>query len=1319
MRKYFGIHNHTEYSNIRLLDSINRPKDLIKKAIELGLSGIAITDHECLAAHPIVNRLAEDYPDFKIALGNEIYLTNTRESGQKYYHFILIAKDEIGYRAIKELSSIAWYNSYSDRGMERVPLLKSELKEVMSKYKGHVIATTACLGGELSTNALSMSMSEEVNDMTSAKIFYDNILKFMEYCLDVFGEDFYIECAPSTDKDQIQVNKKLYRIAQVYNVKMVVGTDAHYLTAADRPVHKAYLNSKNGDREVDSFYEFSRLMDSDEIDKLLSLCFSEETIDWILDNTLEIENKIQKYSLFHKQNIPTVEVKNYPKKEMHQTFQANYPFMSGMFKSDDIQNRYWINQCFDKLVELNKSQDKNYLDELEEETRVKSVISEKLETNMFRYPNTLQHYIDMIWECGSMVGAGRGSSCAALNHYLMGITQLDPIEWNLPFFRYLNEERIELGDIDIDICPSKRPLILQKIKEERSQMFDKNIDEWAKSNLGCTLIATFGTEKTKSAIQTACRGYRSEDYPDGIDVDEALYMSSLIPEERGFLWSIKEVVYGDEEKGRKPVTSFLREVNNYPGLLDIIMAIEGLVNHRGSHASGVILFEGDPFEHCAFMKTPKGEITTQFDLHDCEYMGLTKYDFLVTEVQDKLVQAIKLMQEDEVIESELSLREVYNKYFHPNVLPLDDNRIWKALSDVSVINTFQFDSLEGSKTAKKIQPKNILEMTAANGLMRLMGEEGEERPIDKYIRQKNNIQLWYDEMTRYGLSEEEQSWLEPYFKADYGVPPDQESLMLMLMDKNLCGFTLGEANAARKIVGKKQMSKIPELREKVLTNATSKALGRYIWKYGAGPQMGYSFSRIHALAYSFIGVQTLFIATNWNPIYWNTACLIVNSGSLEDNSEEELVDIYEPEASDLADGITFVDLPDKSAKIRKTASTDYGKMAKAMGDIMSAGIKLSLVDINKSDFGFKPDVENNQILFGMKGLLNVSDDTVRAIIANRPYESPRDFLNKVKPNKQAMISLIKGGAFDSMMDRKRCMVWYIWETCDKKKRITLQNMGGLIKHNLLPKDTEERIFAFKIYEFNRYLKAMCAKDATHYTLDERAIDFLISSGYEALIEEDFKLNLKNWEKKYQAWMDVFRDWISKNKDKILNDLNNSIFKEDWDKYASGTISAWEMEVLCFYYHEHELAHVDKERYGFVDFFELPTEPVVEKTYPRGGKTVNIFKLDKICGTCIAKNKTKSTVTLLTTTGVVNVKFRKEYFTLFDKQISEKGADGVKHVVEKSWFNRGNMIVVQGIRQGDDFITKKYATSNGHQLYKIDSITANNELVLKTERYMGE
>ena len=126
-----------------------------------------------------------------------------------------------------------------------------------------------------------------------------------------------------------------------------------------------------------------------------------------------------------------------------------------------------------------------------------------------------------------MVGAGRGSSCSGLNHYLLGITQLDPIKWNLPFWRYLNKERFELGDIDLDLCPSKRPLILQKIKEERGKNFDAKINDITRKNCGCTLIATFGTETTKSAIQTACRGYRSEEYPDGIDVDTAQYLSSF------------------------------------------------------------------------------------------------------------------------------------------------------------------------------------------------------------------------------------------------------------------------------------------------------------------------------------------------------------------------------------------------------------------------------------------------------------------------------------------------------------------------------------------------------------------------------------------------------------------------------------------------------------------------------------------------------------------------------------------------------------------------------------------------------------------------
>lgn len=469
-------------------------------------------------------------------------------------------------------------------------------------------------------------------------------------------------------------------------------------------------------------------------------------------------------------------------------------------------------------------------------------------------------------------------------------------------------------------------------------------------------------------------------------------------------------------------------------------------------------------------------------------------------------------------------------------------------------------------------------------------------------------------------------------------------------------------------------------------------------------------------------MQSLYLATQFNPIYWNTACLVVNSGSLEDNSEEEVVDIYEPEHQEFGEGTTFEDLPDRSGKIKRTSSTDYKKLAKAIGKIRSAGINVSLANINKSQFGFIPDAENNQILFGLKGMLNVGDDIIAETIAKRPYSSPKDYLQKVQPKRPAMIALIKGGAFDDMMDRKLCMAWYLWETCGKKTRLTLQNMSALIKYNLLPQD-EESVLALRVYEFNRYLKAKCKTSATRYTLDERALCFLSEIGSDNIVKQNadnnlFFLDTKEWDKIYQSWMDLFRDWIAADKENILKQLNEQIFLEEWHKYADGNISSWEMEVLCFYYHEHELLNINKNKYGIVDFNSIPENPVVDSVYHRGSNDIKLFKLYRICGTCIAKKKEKGTVTILTTDGVVDVKFRKEYFALFDKQISEVGADGAKHVVEKSFFNRGSKIIVTGIRDGDSFISKKYSSTGGHQLYKIDEIFDNGDVRLRSERYKG-
>lgn len=1163
--------------------------------------------------------------------------------------------------------------------MERVPTLKSELSEIVSKYKGHLIATSACIGGELSSQALNFAKAESSGDIETATIYYNNIINFINYCVDLFGDDFYIECAPSTNNDQKIVNKKLYNISKAFNIKMVVGTDAHYLTKEDRPIHKAYLNSKEGDREVDSFYEFTYLMDSNELTELLSLSLPIDVINQILDNTIELQNKIEEYSLERKQIIPKVEIKDYPKtlsyfgvnNSRKDELDSRWPVIKSLLISDEPQERYWINECLESLINKGLWDNDEYLDRIEIEADIIKYIGDGLNDCLFAYFNTFKHYIDLFWECGSIVGPGRGSATGYLSNYLLGITQLDPIRWNLKYWRFLNKERLTLPDIDIDLAPSKRNAIFKAIRKERGEF-------------GLVQVATFGTEKTKSAILAACRGYRSEDYPDGIDVDEAQYMSSLIPQERGFLWEIDEVVHGNPEKNRQPVQPFIREVNQYPGLLEIIERISGIINKRSSHASGVILYAEDPFETAAFMKTPGGDLITCYDLHSAEAAGDTKYDFLMTEVSDKIIQCIELLQNDNILEQG-NLRYIYNKYLHPEIIDTTNQQIWDHLEAGDILDVFQFNEGSGLAIAKKLKPKDPYEMTSANAMMRLMSEKGKESQQDRYVRIKNQgIKSFDIEMKQHNLSQDMINQMHQHCDKYYGCCALQEQMMEMLMD--IAHFTLGEADFARKVVAKKQMNKIPELKEKVYENFDDKTSADYFWETAVQPQLGYAFSINHSLPYSFVGIQTILLATQWNPIYWNTACLIVNSGAIDPDSAN---------------------------------STDYCKVAKALGDIINHNIKISLVNINKSDFGFKPDVENNQILFGMKGMLNVGDDVITNTINNRPYISPRDYLNKVKPNKQAMISLIKGGAFDDFIDRKICMGWYIWNTCDKKNKITLQNMSALINYHILPSDysLEQRVF-----EFNRYLKKVCKYSKTHYKIDERAINFLVEIGQEKLITYDntgFYLLCSQWDNIYQSYMNTIRKFIENNYQQVLTDLNSAIFLEDWNKYALGNISSWEMEVLCFYYHEHELKNVNTQMYGFSDFSKLPETPEVDRVFYKKDKEIKMFKLTKICGTCIAKNKIKSSVSLLTTSGVVNVKFRKEYFALFDKQISGYDEKGDKHILEKSWFNRGNMIVVNGVRSGDDFIVKKYASTQGHQLYRIDKVNDNGTLELRCERCQGE
>lgn len=447
----YDDHAHSEFSNILLIDSINRIPEMMITAHNLGYKGITLTDHECLCGHlkwlQTERELKEKGvipTDFKCGLGNEIYLVEDRNNIEKYWHYILIAKNDIGHRALRELSSIAWYYSYNSRGITRVPTQMNELENIVKKYPNSLIATNACIGGFIGGRVLQLIQAEKERNADLIFKYKSDIDKFMKWNINLFGDDFYIELAAGTSKDQIAFNQRIGMIAKAYNRKIIIGSDAHYLTAKERPVHKAYLNSKDGDREVDEFYWDAHFMTEEECIDNLKSSFTEQEYAEMCKNSMEIYNKIGTYNLTHTSIIPEVNVKDYPKK----IYASSYPIINSLFQSDNIQERYWINECINELTNKELMND-IYLERIETEANVIKIIGEKLGDCLFKYFNTFQHYINLFWDCGSIVGPGRGSSVCFLSNYLLGITQLDPVKWNLPYWRFLNEERIELPKLYI------------------------------------------------------------------------------------------------------------------------------------------------------------------------------------------------------------------------------------------------------------------------------------------------------------------------------------------------------------------------------------------------------------------------------------------------------------------------------------------------------------------------------------------------------------------------------------------------------------------------------------------------------------------------------------------------------------------------------------------------------------------------------------------------------------------------------------------------------------------------------------------------------
>ena len=870
---YYGIHNHSHYSNIRMLDALAKCEDLIDDAIMKGHRGVAISDHECISGHvkmmnhmqglhkekkrynelikngAVINNLKKEFGskyelistmpnDFKLGLGNEIYLLDEEtmeEYRENYYtenrgrvnHMVLQALDEVGHEQIRELSSIAWGNRFKTGLVERVPITRTDLQNVIGDNRGHIISTTACLGGNLGGMVLEM-LQIQARPHSDAELFDIKlkIHKFIQFCIETFGKDnFYIELQPNDMEEQVEFNKVALTIAKGYKLPFIIATDTHYLNKEDRFVHKAYLLSKgNEDREVDDFYNTCYSMRMEELYEYW-LHFGEvNDFKTAILNTLGIWERTEQYDLSRPEEIPQRPLPEiFEVKHIFKDWYKKYDYIGLVANSEHDQDRFFMTLLEDGFIKKKEKFNDVNMARINEEFKQLWLISERLGQRMLSYYSLTELLINIMWDDkggNSLVGISRGSCTGMYILFVTDCVAINPIKWDLPAYRHIHSSRIELADVDLDTETIKREQIFQAV----SDFFNGQVLN----------LSTFKKEGSKSAVQTSARGM-------GIDNDISMSVSSMIPFERGSHWSLKDCVYGNEEKERKPVKEFINEVSKYSRWLETAMKIEGLICSRSIHASGVVIFNNGITKSNSIMKAPNGKNITAFDMNDSTQLSAVKLDFLTVESLTKLHTCLDLLIEEGKIEWQGSLRKTYEKYIHPDVLEYGSKKMWEMVSTGELLDLFQFSTPIGITTAKLLKPTSLPELAHANSLMRLMGD-GTITPTEKFLKFKNDISLWYKEMNEYNLTKDNVFELEKYLKMYYGVSATQEDIMEITMNDKLVGFDLTQANKLRKAVAKKSEKVMKEVRELYFKVGQEKGNSlnvlNYIWDKHIVPQLG-------------------------------------------------------------------------------------------------------------------------------------------------------------------------------------------------------------------------------------------------------------------------------------------------------------------------------------------------------------------------------------------------------------------------------------------------------------------------------------------------
>ena len=491
----------------------------------------------------------------------------------------------------------------------------------------------------------------------------------------------------------------------------------------------------------------------------------------------------------------------------------------------------------------------------------------------------------------------------------------------------------------------------------------------------------------------------------------------------------------------------------------------------------------------------------------------------------------------------------------------------------------------------------------------------------------------------------------------------------------------------------------------------------YVWEKCIKPQIGYSFSIPHDVAYSIEAVQEANLASRFNPLFWQCACLSVNAGSSITQMEKD----FGEEESD-GDEATAKDI-----------TPDYGKITKAIVQARNSGAQIELPDINKAEGDFVPDVANNAIVFSLQSISGVNSELVANIMAHRPYSSLEDFIEKVAPSRQQMFALLKAGCFDSLYPGKaRPFIVSLYltkvanETIEERTKFTMANIPMLEKIGVLPQTCALALRALKYKKW---------EEANEYVGEERrfkiahpaAVQFFedyVKPEVATKKPEDcypvgsgYAIKKAVFTKAIDALLAPLKTWLE-NADtpRLVREAEiNAWVQETYNKYFSGPVSSWEMQTLHFYHGPHELERVNRAKYGIVNFDLLDETPKpIDYTRGADGTERPVYKIETICGTVVNSDNTKHLVTLLTNFNtVVDVKFFAGAYNAYNKATA-RGTEAKPE--EKSWFEKGTHLLVSGFRRENCFVPRaNYSAGIRSAIRLINGVSSNGDLHIITHK----